>query len=118
MCSPAPALGFCAQWELSLTDSAGRGPAPGGQCGFQDITWRLPGELPPSSETLLSPTAQVVLLSTSSSELPADKEDTPSLRLGVYVSVLSGLFYLPVKNVDKYYEASLAKHNITPVRCE
>ena len=34
----------------------------------------------PSSETLLNPTAQGIMLSTSSRELPADGEDTPSFR--------------------------------------
>ena len=50
---------------------------------LQDIPWRLSGELPPRprSETLLRPTAQGVLLSTSPRELPADGGETPSLRL-------------------------------------
>ena len=41
------------------------------------------GTCPPSSETLLSPTAQGVMLSTPSRELLVDRGDTPSLRLGV-----------------------------------
>lgn len=44
----------------------------------------------PSSETLLNPTAQGIMLSTSSRELPADGGDTPSLRLGVYLCFPSG----------------------------
>ena len=115
--SPLPALGFWVQWEPSLTNSAGRGQAPSGDCGFQDtslfplqcppfplMSWcsgasgtapppiskdsrtfpgGLQGTCPPSSETLLSPTAQGVMLSTPSRELLVDRGDTPSLRLGV-----------------------------------
>ena len=52
------------------------------------------GNCTPSSETLLSPTAQGIMLSTSSRELPADGGDTPSLRLGVYLCFPSGWFLL------------------------
>ena len=37
VCSPAT-LTFWAQWEPSLTNSTGRGQAPGGDCGFQDTS--------------------------------------------------------------------------------
>ena len=49
---------------------------------------------PPTSETLLSPTDQGVMLSTSPRELSENKEDTPSLRLGVHRCFPSGLFLL------------------------
>ena len=109
------------QWGLSLANSAGRGQAPSGDCGFQD-TSSVPFSFcdvmlvellgPPhpqlkasrhsleahrgtaprhthphththSSETLLSPTAQGIMLSISPREFSAHGEDTPSLRHGV-----------------------------------
>lgn len=52
---------------------------------LQNMPWGLIGEMHHSlsSETPLSPTAQGVMLSTSSKEQPADGGDPPSLRLGV-----------------------------------
>ena len=73
-------------------------PYPHSKQRFQNIPWRLSRELPhpppPSSESLLSPTAWGVLLSTSPRELPADREDTLSLRPGVCRCFPSGLFLL------------------------
>ena len=94
LCDHPPALGFCSQWEPSLINSAGRAQAAGGDCGLQDIPWRLSGALPSGSDTLLHPTAQGILVSTSSRELPADWGDTPSLRLRLYRCFVSGLFLL------------------------
>ena len=50
--------------------------------------------LPSSSETLLSHKTQGIMLSTLSRELPADREDAPSLRLRVYLYFPSGQFLL------------------------
>ena len=52
------------------------------------------GNCIPNSETLLSPTTQGIMVSTSSREFSAHGEDTPSLRLGVYMCFPSGWFLL------------------------
>ena len=65
----------------------------------------------PSSETLLSLTAQAVMLSTSSRELPADgKTHCPSGLGFVGVSPL-GYFYLLDKRVEVYCALCIIKYN-------
>ena len=82
---------------------------------FQDIPWRFKEELisSPSSETLLSPTAQGIMLSTSPRELPAEGEDTPSLGSGLIGVLLLGDFYLLDIKVEVYRAVFFIKLHVT-----
>ena len=68
---------------------------------------------PPSSETLPSPTAQSVFLSTSPRELPADGEETPSFGPGFTGVFLLGDFYLLDVKVEQYRAIFFIKLNVT-----
>ena len=80
---------------MSLTNSAEKVHTPGSLPLNKDSR-TFPGgsqrSCPLSSETLLNPTAQGILLSTSPRELPAEGGDTPSLRLGVYTFSFGVIF--------------------------
>ena len=79
-----PVVNWC-QWSFwDPLLSKGSRTFPGGSQGTP----------PASSETLLSPTTQGIMLSTSSREFSAHGEDTPSLRLRVYRYFPSGGFLL------------------------
>lgn len=93
---PRPRPHSCAQWEPCASDYTGEGQAPVNSWAGHHL--EALRENCPGSETPLSPLAQNVLFSTSPGELPADREATPSLRLG-FMCAFSGLFCLPVINV-------------------
>ena len=82
---------------------------------LQNMPWWLRGEMhhSPSSETLLSPTAQGVMLSTSPRELPAEGEDTPSLGSGLIGVLLLGDFYLLDIKVEVYRAVFFIKLHVT-----
>lgn len=89
-CVTSPALSFWAQWELPLTDAAGR------ECpvGLQDTPWRLSGALPTQLRYSAPPHSSghpwFNIIQRASS---LQTEDTPSLRLRVYSCFVSGLVF-------------------------
>ena len=74
------------EWVKPLVGSMGSRTFPGGSQGNRPR--------PPSSETLLSPTAQGVLFSAPPRELPADGETLPPSGSGFIAGFLLGDFYL------------------------
>ena len=141
---------FWAQGKPSLTNSTGKGQAPGGDCGFQDtslfpvlcpsflqwvdasgasgthppnpyskqrfqdIPWRLSGELPPQPPAQRPCSAPQLRASCSQiiQRVPCRWENTLSLRLRVCRCLPSGLFLLTWQKVEVYCALCIIKHNM------
>ena len=80
---------------------------------FQGIPWRLTGELPcPQLRDHAQPQSSACLLLNISRELPADREETSSLRPGFTVVFLLGDFYLLHVKVEQYCAIFFIKLNV------
>ena len=80
---------------------------------FQDIPWRLMVELPSPKLTDLAQPHSSGSLPLPPRQLPADREETPSLRLGFIGVFLLGDFYLLDIKVHQYCAIFFIKLNVT-----
>ena len=80
---------------------------------FQDIPWRLMVELPSPKLTDLAQPHSSGSLPLPPGQLPADREETPSLRLGFTGVFLLGDSYLLDIKVHQYCAIFFIKLNVT-----